>query len=97
MFSKITLSLYGSSGFFVATGFGALIGLDAVMINTATLAGGTISYQTAGLAFILANAVNLFGKSFYSFLMGKKEFAVKFFISMLLIVISSLLGIMFIR
>jgi uncharacterized membrane protein (DUF4010 family) len=94
--SKITLELYGSNGFFVATGIGALLGLDAVMINTAQLAGGQINYQVAGFAFILANAVNLFGKSFYSFLMGKKEFAAKFFVSMLFIVISSLLGLLFI-
>jgi uncharacterized membrane protein (DUF4010 family) len=94
--SKITLELFGNSGFFVATGLGALIGLDAVMINTATLAGNQINYQIAGFAFILANAVNLFGKSFYSYLMGKKEFALKFFISMVLIVLSSFLGLFWI-
>lgn len=96
IFSKITLELFGNNGFFIATGIGALIGLDAVMINTATLAGSEIDYQVAGFAFILANAVNLFGKSAYSFAMGKKEFAVKFFISMLMIIIASLLGLFFI-
>lgn len=94
--SKITLELYGNSGFFVATGVGALIGLDAVMINTAALAGNQINYQTAGFAFILANAVNLIGKTFYSFAMGKKEFAMKFLISMAVIIIASLLGLFFI-
>lgn len=96
IFSKITLELYGNNGFFIATGIGALIGLDAVMINTASLAGGQIDYRAAGFAFILANAANLFGKSFYSFAMGKKEFAVKFLISMIIIIIASLLGLFFI-
>lgn len=94
--SKITLELFGTSGFFVTTGIGALIGLDAVMINTATLATGTISYQTAALAFIVANAVNLFGKAFYSYLMGKREFANKFLISMVIIVLSSFFGLLFV-
>lgn len=94
--SKITLELFGNSGFFIATGVGALIGLDAVMINTAALAGNQISYQVAGFAFILANAVNLFGKASYSFAMGKKEFAVKFLISMVIIILASLVGLFFI-
>jgi uncharacterized membrane protein (DUF4010 family) len=96
IFSKITLELFGNNGFFIATGIGALIGLDAVMINTASLAGGQIDYRVAGFAFILANAVNLFGKAFYSFAMGKKEFAVKFLISMVIIVVASLFGLFFI-
>jgi uncharacterized membrane protein (DUF4010 family) len=96
IFSKITLELFGNNGFFIATGIGSLIGLDAVMINTATLADNQITYQIAGFAFILANAVNLFGKSFYSFVMGKKEFAVKFFISMVIIIVASIFGLFFI-
>jgi uncharacterized membrane protein (DUF4010 family) len=96
IFSKITLELFGNNGFFIATGIGSLIGLDAVMINTATLAGNQIDYRVAAFGFILANAVNLFGKSFYSFAMGKKEFAVKFLISMIVIVAASLLGVFFI-
>lgn len=91
--SKITLAYFGNNGFFVATGIGSLLGLDAVMINTAQLAGKQIDYQVAAFAFVLANAINLFGKSFYSFALGKREFAVKFFISMLLIVIASLFSI----
>lgn len=94
--SKITLEIFGNSGFFIATAVGSLIGLDAVMINTATLAGNQIDYQVAGFAFILANAVNLFGKVSYSFAMGKKEFAMKFLLSMVIIVVASLLGLFFI-
>ena len=96
VFSKIALEFFGNNGFLIATGIGSLIGLDAVMINTAQLAGQNIDFTLAALAFILANAVNLFGKSFYSFYQGKREFAMKFFISVLVIIIASLVGLLFI-
>lgn len=94
--SKIALDLFGNSGFLIATGIGSLIGLDAVMINTAQLAGNQIDYQLAAMAFILANAVNLIAKSLYSFTMGKKEFAVKFLVSVITIIIASFAGLLFI-
>lgn len=94
--SKGALTLFGQSGFLVATGLGALIGLDAVMINTAQLAGDTISITIAVVAFILANGVNLLGKSVYSFLQGERSFAMKFSFSMLLLIGTSLLGLLFI-
>lgn len=96
VFSKIALEFFGNSGFLIATAIGSLIGLDAVMINTAQLAGNNIDFTLAALAFILANAVNLFGKSFYSFYQGKREFAMKFFISVLIIIIASLVSLIFI-
>lgn len=95
--SKIALAFFGNSGFLITTGIGALVGLDAVMINTAQLAGNGIDYVLAGIAFIIANAVNLFGKTFYSYLQGSKEFAVKFLISVLIIIIASLVGLLFVR
>lgn len=94
--SKIALELFGHSGFLAATGIGSLIGLDAVMINTAQLAGRHIDFQLAAWAFILANGVNLIAKSLYSFTMGKKEFAIKFLLSMTAIIIASMFGIFFI-
>ncbi|MBA3724441.1 MAG: MgtC/SapB family protein [Candidatus Levybacteria bacterium] len=94
--SKIALAFFGNSGFLITTGIGALVGLDAVMINTAQLAGSTIDYALAAIAFIIANAVNLFGKTFFSFLQGKKEFAVKLLISFAIIITSSLAGLFFI-
>lgn len=94
--SKIALEFFGDSGFLITTGIGALVGLDAVMINTAQLAGSTIELTLAAIAFILANAVNLFGKAFYSFLQGNREFAVKLFISFVIIIAGSLAGLLFI-
>jgi len=95
IFSKIALIIFGQSGFLAATGIGALIGLDAVMINTSQLAGNSINYTFASLAFIIANTVNLGAKSVYCFLTGKKQFAIKFSLSMGIVIISSLLGFLF--
>ncbi len=90
--SKVALKYFGSSGFLVTTGIGALAGLDAVMINTAQLSGTTVSYQLAAIAFILANAVNLIGKTAYSYFLGTKEFTVKFGLSVMCIIVTSVLG-----
>lgn len=87
--SKISLELIGSSGLLTTTAIGALIGLDAVMINTAQLAGNRIDMNLAVNAFLLANAINLIAKSAYAFVNGKKEFATKFLMSMLIIIASS--------
>lgn len=89
--SKISLELIGSSGLLTTTAIGALIGLDAVMINTAQLAGNRIDLSLAVNAFLLANAVNLTAKSAYAFVNGKKEFASKFLMSMLIIIAASVL------
>lgn len=90
--SKLALAIFGSSGFLITTGLGALVGLDAVMINTAQVAGSSIDFKLGITAFILANFVNLAGKSLYSFLHGKKEFALKFTASIGIIILLSLIG-----
>lgn len=95
--SKIALEFFGNNGFLAATGIGALIGLDAVMINTAQLVGKNIDTQLGVFAFILANFVNLAGKTAYSYAMGTREFAIKFGISMAIVIGVSLLGLLFVR
>ena len=95
--SSIALEFFGNSGFLAATAIGAVIGLDAVIINTAQLVGKSIDTQLAVLAFILANAVNLAGKSAYSFAQGSREFAIKFGISMAIVVAASLIGFLFVK
>lgn len=93
--SKIALSFFGSSGFLVATGIGALIGLDAVIINTAQLAGKSVAIYIAVIGFLIANSANLLGKSFYSYLQGSTAFAKKFFLSVLAIITASCGGLFF--
>lgn len=90
--AQVALELFGNNGFLVSVGFGAIPGMDAVLISIAELAGKNISYEFALWAFILANSVNLMVKSLYSFLNGKKEFAIKFTVSAFIIILSSVLG-----
>ena len=89
------VEFFGQSGFLAATALGALTGLDAVIVNTSQLAGRQIEVYLAVIALILANAVNLISKTIYSFMQGKREFATKFGVSMIVIIVSSLAGLMF--
>jgi uncharacterized membrane protein (DUF4010 family) len=43
--SKVAIQFFGSSGFLVTSALGSLTGLDAVVINTAQLAGNGIDLQ----------------------------------------------------
>lgn len=94
--SKIAIELFGQSGFLITSALGALTGIDAVVINTAELAGKGINFDTAVLAFIIINAVNLIGKTVYSFMQGNKAFAMKFGASMVAIIVASLAGLLFV-
>jgi len=90
--TKLCLVLFGNSGFIVSNILGALTGLDAVTINIAELAGKSITYQTGVLSLILANAVNLLSKASYVFLQGNRKFAMRFFISVIIMIVASFLG-----
>lgn len=89
--SKIALEVFGSTGFLVATSLGALTGIDAVVVNIAQLTGNSISIDLAVYALVLVNAVNLLAKSFYSFIQGSREFALKFLISMIFVILISII------
>lgn len=98
LITKFSLIVFGNNGFIISTILGAVTGLDAVTINTAELAGKTITFQTGVITLILANAVNLLSKSGYAFAQGSKPFAKKFFVSVLIIIAFSFLGLIpFIR
>lgn len=90
--TKLSLVLFGNSGFILSNILGALTGLDAVSINIAELAGKTITYQTGVISLILANAVNLLSKASYVFLQGQRAFAWRFLISAIIMITASLLG-----
>lgn len=90
--SKISLELFGNAGFLATTMLGALTGIDAVVVNTAQLAGGRVDIQLGVWALLLANSVNLLAKSAYSYMQGSKSFANKFFISMMVIIVSSVVA-----
>jgi uncharacterized membrane protein (DUF4010 family) len=94
MVSNIAYKFYGSSGFIFASAFAALTGIHAVLLNTAVLAGRTISFKVAVLTFLLVNAVNLTGKSTYGFLRGQRAFAVQYTIYIVIIICASLLSLL---
>jgi uncharacterized membrane protein (DUF4010 family) len=96
IFTRAALELFGQAGFLITSSLAALTNTDAVTINIANLVGKTIDTKTAVIALILMNAVNLFGKTIYSLIQGKKEFGIKFGISASVIVIASLVGLFFI-
>jgi uncharacterized membrane protein (DUF4010 family) len=94
--TKISLELFGSSGFLITSALAGFTGIDAASINIADLAGKGITYQTAVLAFIIVNAVNLIAKTFYSYLQAKREFTIKYAISMGIVIVVSFFGLLFV-
>ncbi len=94
--TKVSLLLFGDGGFLVSNIFGTLTGLDAVTINIAELAGKTITFQTAIIAVVLANTVNLLSKAAYTFLQGSREFAIKFSVSIAVVIFASFVSLAFI-
>jgi uncharacterized membrane protein (DUF4010 family) len=92
LFSKIALSIFGSTGLYITSIIASFTGIDAVLITVAELAGKTVSFQTALITLILVNATNLLSKSFFSYLQGSKAFALRFFLSVLAIILASSIG-----
>jgi uncharacterized membrane protein (DUF4010 family) len=84
--SKLGLELFGNSGFLLASAIGGLTGIDAVVINTASLAGNRIDFNLAIWTLVLVNGINLLAKSAYSFLQGSPKFALQFLIGVLLVI-----------
>jgi len=93
--ANIALRLFGESGFLITSGLAGLAGLDAMSINIAELSRSAIDMKTAVLAFLIVNAVNLIAKTLYIFLQGKREFVVKYGLTMIVIIILSFAGLWF--
>lgn len=94
--TKTALVFFGQAGFLLTSTMASLSGIDALVINLAELAGEAITFEAALLTFIAVNATNLLSKAVYAFFQAKREFAVKFLISVLVIISSSLAGYFFI-
>jgi len=92
--SSLALQLFGTNGFLLAIGLGAIPGMDAALITIAQSAGTTVSFQLALYAFILANFVNLLVKCVLVIIDGKREFAIKFSISTAIILLMGFLGVL---
>ncbi|MCX6731367.1 MAG: DUF4010 domain-containing protein [Candidatus Roizmanbacteria bacterium] len=96
LISKIALFAFGNTGLYITSVLASFTGLDAVLINVAEFAGKTISYQTAIITLILVNATNLLSKAFFSYLQGSRIFAIRFLLSMLVIIAASMIGLLFV-
>jgi len=92
--SSIALALFGTNGFLLAVVLGALPGLDASLITIAQAAGHSISFQYALIAFLSANIANFAVKCGFAFAEGSKQFAIKFLISVVIIIATGFLGLL---
>lgn len=90
--TKISLLLFGQTGFLVSSAIAGFTGIDAATLNISELAGESIPVKLAIFTFVIVNAVNLGAKVFYSYVQGAKKFAVKLGVGMFIVVLCSLIG-----
>ena len=90
--TKLMLITLGEGGFLAGNVLASITGLDAVIFNVAELAGKNITLALAATALASANAVNLIAKSFYAYMMGSRDFATKFLIGVIVMIVGSSLG-----
>ena len=93
--TKVCLIEFGQSGFIISSIIASFAGIDAIMVNLAEMAGHTISFQFALVTFLVVNGTNLLSKSVYSYLQGNRSFAIKFLISVILIILVASLSLFF--
>ena len=94
--TKICLIVFGQSGFIISSIIASFAGIDAIIVNLAEMAGHTITFKFAFLTFLAINATNLLSKSVYSYVQGDRQFALKFFLSVLVIVLVGSVWLLFI-
>lgn len=97
IFTKVCLILFGQSGFIISSIIASFAGTDAIIVNLAEMAGHTISFQFAFVTFLVINATNLLGKTFYSYLQGSRSFTLKFLFSVMLIAAAGALWLFFMK
>ena len=99
VFGYILSRIVGSKSGFAVTSF--MAGFVSSASTTQSLAlrskkSTFINHLVAFITFILINATNLLSKSVYSYLQGDKRFALKFFVSVLVIIGASAIWLLFI-
>ncbi|HBU06552.1 MAG TPA: hypothetical protein DEB09_00535 [Candidatus Magasanikbacteria bacterium] len=96
LFTKICLILFGKSGFIFSSVIASLVGLDAIVVTLAEMAGSAITYKFALFVLLLVNGTNLLSKSVFSYLQGTRKFALRFFVSAIIIILFSFSWLLFI-
>jgi uncharacterized membrane protein (DUF4010 family) len=96
IFTKISLIVFGQSGFIISSIIASFVGIDAIIVNLADMAGQTITFQFAFITFLTINASNLLGKTVYAYIQGSKSFALRFLISVGFILLAGAAWLLFI-
>jgi len=96
LLTKVCLILFGKSGFIISSIIASFVGMDAIVINLAEMAGGALTLKFAALTFLLVNATNLVSKIVYSYLQGSRKFAFRFTLAISVVAIASFAGLFFI-
>lgn len=96
LLTKVSLVVFGESGFIVSSVIASFAALDPIMVNLAEMAGKSITFKFAFITLLIVNASNLMSKTVYSFIQGNRKFALYFFLSALLIIGVSFIGLFFI-
>ena len=96
IFTKVSLIIFGHSGFVISSVIASLAGIDAIIANLADMAGKSISLEFGLITFLLVNATNLLSKSVYSFVQGDRKFAIRFLISVIIVMASGAIWLLFI-
>ncbi len=94
--TKICLIVFGQSGFVFSSIVASFAGIDAIIVNLADMAGHSITFEFALLTFLAINATNLLSKSVYSYMQGSRQFALKFFLSMMGVVLVGSVWLLFV-
>lgn len=94
--TNFCLIIFGKTGFIISSIIASFAGIDAILINLAGMAGGSLTFEFALFTFILVNATNLLAKCIYCYLQGSKSFTLNFLLSCIVIVTTSFLGFLFV-
>jgi uncharacterized membrane protein (DUF4010 family) len=94
LLTKVCLILFGNAGFIISSIIASFVGMDAIIINLAEMAGPTITLKFALLVFLLVNATNLISKMVYSYLQGSRKFALRFTFAISVVALSSFAGLL---
>ena len=94
LLTKVCLILFGNAGFIISSIIASFVGMDAIIINLAEMAGPTITLKFALLVFLLVNATNLISKMVYSYLQGSRKFALRFTLAISVVALSSFAGLL---
>lgn len=91
-FTRIAIYYLGDSGFILSSLVSSVSGLDVVTINTAKLAGTSVSYEIAFFVLVIATVANLIVKMTFARMYSDEYFGSKIFKSFAVSIIFGLLA-----